>query len=186
MDNTTQTAPILIELDHDTRATQLDRAAVWFNNVLLTQASYRKLIGDTVEKIEEPHIKQYLAEIAMRAETHEEVIRGELFSAIDREPSDVRTALGTVAGKVREALGDMIAITGGAKGPWQDLHQVYLSNYNSMGAIAVAEQLGLALGIPQVAHITFQLIADKSTDQLLLQECVLEMCSMSILYHERF
>ncbi|RDV14943.1 hypothetical protein DXT99_11685 [Pontibacter diazotrophicus] len=186
MDNTTQMQPILIELDNETRSKQLDRAATWFNNVLLTQASYRKLVQDTVEKIDEPHIKQYLAEIAMRAETHEEVIRGELFSAIDRTPSDIRTALGTMAGKAREALGDMIALTGGARGPWQDLHQVYLSNYNSMGAIAVAEQLGLALGIPQVAHIAFQLVADKSTDQLLLQECVLEMCSMSILYHERF
>lgn len=186
MYNTTQTMPILIELDNETRSKQLDRAAIWFNNVLLTQASYRKLVSDTVEKIDEPHIKQYLAEIAMRAETHEEIIRGKLFSAIDREPTDVRSLLGTMAGKAREALGDMIALTGGARGPWQDLHQLYLSNYNCLGAIAVTEQLGLALGIPQVAHITFHMIADKSTDQLLLQECVLEMCSMSILYHERF
>lgn len=184
MDNTNM-LPILIELDEETRNQQLDRASAWFNNVLLTQASYRQLIQDTVEKIEEPHIKQYLAEIAERAEAHEEKIR-ELFAAIDREPSEIRSVLGTIAGKARQALGDFIAVAGGAKGPWQDLHQVYLSNYNSMGAIAVAEQLGLALGIPQIAEITFQMILDKSTDQLLLQECVLEMCSMSILYKEGF
>jgi len=118
-----------------------------------------------------------------RAKRHEEKLP-ELFSAIDREPSDVRKLLGQVAGKARQALGNFIGMAGGAVGPWQDMHQVYLSNYNSMSALAVAEQLGLALGIPRVVEITFGMIAEKSTDQLLLQECVLEMSSMAILYKE--
>lgn len=183
MDNALQ--PILIELDAATRSKQLDRAQTWFQNVQLTQASFRQLLEDTVEKIEEPHIRQYLADMAKRAKRHEEKLP-ELFSAIDREPSDVRKLLGQVAGKARQALGDFIGMAGGAVGPWQDMHQVYLSNYNSMSALAVAEQLGLALGIPRVVEITFGMVAEKSTDQLLLQECVLEMSSMAILYKESF
>ncbi|WP_347156658.1 hypothetical protein [Pontibacter chitinilyticus] len=177
--------PVLIELDETTRNKQLDRAQAWFQNVLLTQASYRQLLEDTVEKVEEPHIREYLAELAVQARKHEEKIT-ELFSAIDREPSDVRKLLGQVMGKARQALGDFIAVAGGAVGPWQDLQQLYLSNYNSMGAMAVAEQLGLALGIPRIVEIAFGIVAEKSTDQLLLKECVLEMGSMSILYKESF
>lgn len=185
MDNATQAQTNLIELDQETRSKQLDRAKAWFDNVLLTQASYRKLLEDTVEKIEEPHIRQYLSEMAGQEKEHEEKAR-ELFSLIGREPSDVRQLLGEVMGKARQALGDFIAVAGGAKCPWQDLHQLYLSNYNSMGAFAVAEQLGLALGIPRIVDITFAVVAEKSTSQLLLQEFVLEMCSMAILYKEDF
>jgi len=160
MDNTKPT--ILIELDPETRSKHLTRAKDWFDNVLLTQASCRQLVEDTVEKIEEPHIKQYLAEMAEQEKNHEAKAR-ELFRIIGREPSDIRQLLGTVTGKARQALDDFIAVAGGAKGPWQDLHQVYLSNFNSMSAFAVAEQLGLALGIPAIVDITFPVIAEKST-----------------------
>ncbi len=51
-----------------------------------------------------------------------------------------------------------------------------------MSAFAVAEQLGLALSIPEILDVTFPVIKQKSTDQLLLQKCALEMCSISILY----
>ena len=185
MENTTPTTPVLIELDADIWNKQLDRAKAWFDTVLLTQASYRQLLEDTVGKIEEPHMKQYLAEMAERAKTHEERML-ELYAAIDRKPSEIRKTVGEFMGKGRRALGDFIALTSGAKAPWQDLHQVYLSNYNSMGAFAVAEQLGLALGIPGVVEVAFSITTDKSTDQLLLQECVLEMSSKSILYREWF
>lgn len=185
MDNAAQSQITLIELDQETRNLQLDRAKAWFDNVLLTQASFRKLLHDTVEKIEEPHIKQYLTQMYEQEERHEERAR-ELFSLIDREPSDIRQLLGDIMGKARQSLGDFIALTGGVRGPWQDLHQLYISNHNSMGAFAVAEQLGLALGIPRVAEIAFGVVAEKSTSQLLIQECVLEMCSKSILYHESF
>ncbi len=185
MDANTSTSPVLIELDAVTWNEQLDRAKAWFDNVLLTQSSYRQLLEDTVEKIDEPHMKQYLAEMADRAKRHEERVL-ELYAAIDRQPSEIRKTIGEFMGKARQALGDFIALTGGAKAPWQDLHQVYLSNYNSMGAFAVAEQLGLALGIPGIVEVAFSITADKSTDQLLLQECVLEMSSKSILYKEWF
>ena len=94
--------------------------------------------------------------------------------------------LGELAGKSRELWADLIGLAGGTKEPWHSLQQLYISNLNSMSAFAVAEQLGLALGIPEIADITFPVVAQKSTDHLLLQEIALEMCSMSILYQNSF
>jgi hypothetical protein len=54
-------------------------------------------------------------------------------------------------------MAGIIALAGGAKSPWQDVQQLYISNLNSMSAFAVAEQLGLALGIPEILDITFLL-----------------------------
>jgi hypothetical protein len=184
MTNTNE-APVFIELDKECREEHFDRTEAWFKNVQLTQASFRQLLEDTIEKIEEPHIKDYLTTMLGQAGEHEEKAEA-LFAIIGRKPSTVRVKLGELAGKAREVLADMIALTGGAKGPWQDVHQLYILNLNSMSAFAVAEQLGLALGIPEIVDITFPVIAQKSTDHLLLQEIALEMCSMSILYKKGF
>ena len=183
--NNTNTQPIFIELDPGCREELFDKAEAWFKNVQLTQASFRQLLEDTVEKIEEPHIKDYLSTMLSHAMEHEQKAEA-LFEAIGRKPSMIRVKLGDLAGKGRELLSDMIALAGGAKGPWQDVHQLYISNLNSMSAFAVAEQLGLALGIPEIVDITFPVISQKSTDHLLLQEIALEMCSMSILYKKGF
>src|SRR5437763_2561903 len=185
MDNTSQTGPFLIELDDKTRQEHYDRAAAWFKNVQLTQAAFRQLLEDTVVKIEEPHIKDYLSTMLEYAKEHEAQAEA-LFEVIGRKPSSARVLLGELTGKSRELWADIIALGGGAKGPWQDVQQLYISNRNSMSAFAVAEQLGLALGIPEILDITFPVIKQKSTDQLLLQECALEMCSISILYKKPF
>ena len=185
MNPQTQMQPILLEIDDKSWQKQLDHVESWLDNVMLTQSSYRQLLEDTVGKIEEPHIKKYLSDILERAKKHEEKVE-ELYKVINRNPSRVRKLLGEFAGKTRQVLGDFIALAGGAKGPWQDVHQLYLSNYNSMGTFAVAEQLGLALGIHEIVDIAFPVIAEKSTDQLLLQEYVLEMASLSILYKQEF
>lgn len=177
--------PLLLELGEDARKEHFDKAAAWFRNVQLTQASFRQLLEDTVEKIEEPHIKDYLHTMLEHARKHEEQAEA-LFTVIGREPSSVRKMMGEMMGKGRQALADVIALGGGAKGPWQDLQQLYLSNANSISAFAVAEQLGLALGLPDILDITFEVVSQKSTDQLLLQECALEMCSKSILYDQSF
>jgi len=179
------TQPVRIELDKACREEQFDRAEAWFKNVQLTQASFRQLLEDTVEKIEEPHIKDYLHTMLEQARAHETQAEA-LFAEIGCTPSAVRATLGEFLGKGRELWADIIAFSGSAKGPWQDLQQLYIANLNSMSAFAVAEQLGLALGIPAIVEITFGVIAQKSTDHLLLQECALEMCSKSILYHESF
>ena len=181
-----QTNPTyLLELDKECRQEHYERAAAWFKNVQLTQSSFRQLLDDTVEKIEEPHIRDYLQTMLEHAREHEEKAEA-LFAIIGQKPSSIRTTVGELMGKGRQALADVIAFGGGAKGPWQDLQQLYISNYNSMSAFAVAEQLGLALGIPKILDLTFSVIAQKSTDALLLQECALEMCSKSILYKQPF
>lgn len=177
--------PFLIELDDETRQEQYDRAAAWFKNVQLTQASFRQLLEDTVSEIEEPHIKDYLSTMLQYAKEHETKAEA-LFEVIGHKPSSARVLLGELTGKSRELWADIIALGGGAKGPWRYLQQLYISNLNSMSAFAVAEQLGLALGIPEILDITFPVIKQKSTDQLLLQECALEMCSISILYKKPF
>lgn len=183
--NNSNTQPVFIELDETCRQEQFDRTEAWFKNVQVTQASFRQLLEDTVGKIEEPHIKDYLSTMLEHAKQHE--LQAEnLFNIIGRKPSNIRVKLGELAGKGRELLADIIAVTGGTKGPWQDVHQLYLSNLNSMSAFAVAEQLGLALGIPAVVDITYPIVSQKSTDHLLLQEIALEMCSMSILYQKSF
>jgi len=179
------TTTILIELDADYRASQYDRATAWFKNVQLVQADFRQLLEDTAEKIAEPHIKAYLLTMLDRAREHEHEAE-KLFSVLDREASPIRALLGDVVGKGRELWADIIALGGSAKGPWQDLQQLYISNLNSMSAFAVAEMLGLALGFPAILDITAAVVAQKSTDHLLLQECALEMCSISILYQGRF
>jgi ferritin-like metal-binding protein YciE len=183
--NSLDMQPVFIELDEACRKEQFDRAEAWLKNVQLTQASFRQLLEDTVEKIEEPHIKDYLSTMLQHAKEHEQQAEN-LFAVIGRKPSTIRVKLGELAGKGRELLADMIALSGGAKGPWQDVHQLYISNLNSMSAFAVAEQLGLALGIPAIVDITYPVISQKSTDHLLLQEVALEMCSMSILYRQGF
>src|SRR4051812_36480630 len=184
MDNS-NTQPVFIELDEACRQEHFDRTEAWLKNVQLTQASFRQLLEDTVGKIEEPHIKDYLTTMLDHAKEHEQQAE-KLFAVIGREPSTLRVKLGELAGKGRELLADMIALTGGAKAPWQDVHQLYISNLNSMSAFAVAEQLGLALGIPAIVDITYPVVSQKSTDQMLLQEIALEMCSMSILYKKGF
>ena len=185
MENKQAKQPILIELGKDTREEHYERAAAWFKNVQLTQASFRQLLEDTVEKVEEPHIKDYLRTMLEHAREHEDGAEA-LFAVIGRKPSSMRKMAGNLLGKSREVWADAIALAGGAKGPWQDLQQLYISNLNSMSAFAVAEQLGLALGIPEILDITYPIVSQKSTDHLLLQECALEMCSKSILYQEPF
>jgi hypothetical protein len=179
------TLPVLIELDEKSWDDFLDNAARWFDNLLLVQSSYRKLLEDTIDKITEFHIKAYLTDILERARKHEEKIEN-LYKIINRDSSTIRKTLGTIIGKADQVLADLMAFTGGLKGPWQDLHQLYLSNTNVMGAFAIAEQIGLALGIPEIIDISLPIVMEKAADQLLLQEFVLEMAGISILYNQAF
>ena len=179
------TNAILIELDDKSWDAFLDSAAKWFDNLLLVQSSYRKLLEDTADKVTELHIKAYLGEMHEREKQHEEKIE-ELYKIINRDSSVIRKTLGTVLGKAREVLGDVMAFTGGVAGPWQDLQQLYLSNTNTMGAFAVAEQIGLSMGVPEIADIAIPIEMELATDHLLLQELVLEMAGVAIMYNQSF
>ncbi|MFB6367278.1 hypothetical protein ACFCP7_25170 [Paenibacillus elgii] len=56
----------------------------------------------------------------------------------------------------------------GATGSWKHIHQLLLINLNALGAFAIAEQLGLALGLKKIIDITFQIILEKQASQLVL------------------
>ncbi|MEH7095465.1 hypothetical protein V7077_11905 [Neobacillus vireti] len=57
-------------------------------------------------------------------------------------------------------------------------------NQQAMGAFAVAEQLGLSLGIKEIVALAFPVVHEKTMHQLLLQEYMLEMAPISILYKQ--
>jgi hypothetical protein len=181
MNSSNSSTSILLELDEQTWKDSLDRVETWLGNVLMIQTNFRQLIEDTVDKVHEPHIRAYLADILEQAKQHEQQAE-ELSRVIGRDPSKARKLSGTVMSKVNQVVADIQGVAGGARGGWQDLRQLLLANLDSMGAFAIAEQLGLALGLPQIVDITFPIVQEKSRHQLLLQEYMLEMAPVSILY----
>ena len=84
--------------------------------------------------------------------------------------------------KAEEAMSSLQQLCGGATGSWRHIHQLLLINLNALGAFAIAEQLGLALGLKEIIDITFQITLEKQASQLVLQEYMLETAPISILY----
>src|SRR3954453_21012361 len=99
----TDAGSILLELDQSTWDRQIDRAAAWLGNVLMTQEKFRKFAEDTAAKIREPHIKKYLEDVVQHARAHEEQARG-LIRTIGRETSTGRSLAGTVLAKGAELV----------------------------------------------------------------------------------
>lgn len=176
---------LLLELDEQSWEKFCDNAKKWLDNTLMAQSAFRQMAEDTKNKITEPHLRKYISDIHERAVKHEEQIE-ELYKFVDRDSSNVRSILGTILGKSQKAFAQVLAIGGGATGPWQHLHELFLSNLNSIGAFGVVEQIGLALAIPEMADLAFNIVAEKNTDQLMLQEIVLEMSVPAILYNTSF
>jgi hypothetical protein len=175
--------PILVEMEPAYWQVQLDRGEQWFGNLLTAQIAFRQHAEDTVGKIREPHIKEAVAQVAESAREHERQI-DELYRVIGRDPSAMRRTAGELMARVGEAVGSLQGALGGAVGAWRDIHRLTLANLNALGAFAVAEQLGFALGYPAIPEITFPIIHMKQTQQLLLQEYMLEMASVEILYQQ--
>ena len=122
-----------------------------------------------------------LSALVETAKEHERKV-DDLYAVIGREPSSVRRVGAALMSKGSEVVADVEGFMGGATGAWKDIRVLLIANLDSMGAFAVAEQLGLALGIPNIVDITFPIVHEKSTQHLLLQEYMLEMVSVSILY----
>lgn len=180
---TTTAGPILLDLDAATWKAQLDRASAWLGDTLMTQEKFRKFAEDTIARLEEPHIRKYLEEVVERAKDHEERIRG-LTRAIGREPSAGRSLAGAALAKGGELVADVVGLAGGARGNWKDLRQLLIEGQDALGAVAIVEQLGYALGLPELAEPAFRVVAEKTKDQLLIQEYMLEMGPVAILLHE--
>lgn len=175
-------APILVELGDRTWEEWLDRAESWFGNVLMSQRAFSDQLEDVIGKIREPHIKRYLEEMLDKERNHERRAE-ELFRVIGRKPASARRIGATLVSKARGVLADVQGIMGGAaNGGWRELRELLVASMDAKGAFAIAEQIGLALGLPSIVDITFEVANEKTVHQLLLQEYVLEMAPMSILY----
>src|SRR4051812_8491530 len=83
---------ILLEVGADDWEDQLDKVERWLGNVVLAQTTFRELVEAAVPKVREPHVRDYLNDVASRARDHEQKA-AELFRAIGRNP-DARNVSG--------------------------------------------------------------------------------------------
>ncbi|WP_462411484.1 hypothetical protein [Neobacillus sp. Marseille-QA0830] len=175
---------ILIEVDEQYLLKQYVEVEKWFNHTLTIQYALEGKLQKTVPDILEPHIREAMKKIVEANQHHTKVV-GELFDIIQREPSvTLDCVLGSVVGKLEAGLVSFQDVMGGAVGSWKNIHQLLLINQQAMGAFAVCEQLGLSLGIKEIFGISFSITHEKTMHQLLLQEYMLEMAPISILYKE--
>lgn len=180
--NEAQTPQILlVEVESQTWKSFLDSAERWLGNVLLAQAGFRQLAEDTVDKIADPRVREQIIHVRDVARQHEQEI-DDLYHILGRDPAKARSLIGTTMGKMREGLAAVLGTLGGVHGGWSDLHQLLLANLNAIGAFGAVEQLGLALGLQELVMRSFEIVRVKTTHQLLLQEYLLELAPIAILY----
>ncbi|SEG94334.1 hypothetical protein SAMN04489712_14618 [Thermomonospora echinospora] len=174
--------PVLVELDEELWSDWRDRIAAWLGNVTMTQSTFRRMAGDTAEKISEPHIKRYLTEIAEEAGRHEQKI-DDLYRIIGRQASGGRRLGAAAMSRVQQVMGQLVGKAGGApRAEWNLLRQLLPVNLDSIGAFSTAQQLGLALGLHEFAESIFPIVRRKEEHQLLIMEFMLEMGPQAILY----
>lgn len=175
--------PILVELGDERWEAFIDSIASWLRNVQLAQGSFCHLAEDTAARIDDPRVREAIQRIADFAKNHERQV-DELYRLIGREPSRTTDVLGEITARGRQALGTVLGMTGHAPGVWHDLRQMLLSNLNAIGAFGTVEQLALTVGLPDLAELAFSIVRDKSTDQLVIEEFMLELAPQAILYEQ--
>lgn len=179
--------PLLVDLDPGTWQQTLDRVEPWLATTAALQATFRRLTDDVAGRVDEPHIRSYLEDVAAAARRHEAVV-GELYEAFGCSPhpaarGPVPAAVGAALGAGRMLAAQVVGRVAGAHGgAWRGMRELMRSNLDAVSGFAVTEQLGLALGIPRVVDLVFPVLHEKQAHQLLLQEYLLEMASSSILY----
>ncbi len=175
---------ILLELDEDYLAKQFNEVEKWFEHVWAIQTALETSISKAIPEIKEPHIREAMEKM-LESNKHHSKSLDELFKAIQRNPNKGSDKLmGSVMVSLQKNLVHLQDVIGGGGGSWVHLHVLLLVNQQAMGAFAVAEQLGLALGMKEIVSIAFPIVHEKTMHQLLLQEYMLEMAPISILYKE--
>ncbi|MEH7073844.1 hypothetical protein [Neobacillus drentensis] len=175
---------ILIELDKQTRSNHLNQMEKWFEHVLTIQMSLENSLQRAIPIISEPHMKEAIQKTQAAVRAHSSAAE-DLFKAIHRSADAAKDrALANINTAVQTGLFSFEDLMGGAVGSWKEIHLLLLMNQQAMGAFAVAEQLGLAIGMKEVVNIAFPVVHEKTMHQLLLQEYMLEMAPVSILYQE--
>jgi hypothetical protein len=177
----TRRTAILLELDAANWETFIDRAEKWFLNVQTIQTSFRKLVEDTLPKVNDTSVHLYLKtlhESAMRHETQ----ASDLFRMIGRDPSSTRNLAGIGLAKLRELWAGVMGFSGGAIAAWTDLQQILHASLDGIAAFGVANDIGLALGLSNLTELTLQISNEKFVQHYRLQELVLELATISVLY----
>ena len=98
-------------------------------------ASGRKLVEDTLPKINDSNVHQYLETLHDIARRHESHVP-DLLRMIGREPSTVRKVAGTALAKTRELWAGVIGFSGGAVSGWTDLELGHDGPTARLGSVA--------------------------------------------------
>jgi hypothetical protein len=172
---------VLFELDNGSWETLIDRAGKWFLNVQMIQTGLRKLVEDTLPKVNDSNVRVYLQTLLEIARRHESQA-ADLLRMIGREPSTTRTVAGTGLAKTRELWAGVIGLSGGAVAAWTDLQKILHASLDGIAAFGVANDIGLALGLSDITELTLQITNEKFVQHYRLQELVLELATISVLY----
>ena len=175
----------LIDVDTGTWADLTARVPPWLATTLLLQRTFRHQVAAVARSVEEPHIRRYLTDVAGQARRHERDV-DRLYDAFGlprrhRRATDVVAPL-LLAGGRQASAQVMGRVAGAHGGAWRGMRELLRSNLDALSGFAVAEQLGLALGAPAVVDIALPVQQAKKTDQLLLQEYLLEMAPQAVLH----
>ncbi len=121
--------PIFIEIDEKSWEGHLDNIEAWLGEVLTTQATFRQLLEDVGPKLQEPHFRKFVAEVAETARHHER--RAEYFyKMIGRDPSAARKLAGPALARARKLGVEAQDSAGGAEGSWRGLHALLPAGLN--------------------------------------------------------
>jgi hypothetical protein len=172
----------LIELDDAYLADQLDKVENWLEHTATAQFILMEKLRKAIPKIEEPHIREAMEKIADANKHHAHGVE-QLFSFIDRKPNKkTDSVVAAATEKLEVGIFSFQDLFGRAVGSWQGLHHLLLLNQQAMGAFAVVEQLGYSLGMKEVVDVGFSVTHEKQMHHIVLQEYMLEMAPISILY----
>jgi hypothetical protein len=75
-----------------------------------------------------------------------------------------------------------LGFSGGAVAGWTDLQQILHASLDGIAAFGVANDIGLALGLSDVTELTLHIMNEKFVQHYRLQELVLELATISVLY----
>lgn len=165
----------------------IDEVRRWLAVTQVLQARYRRTLEHTLPHIGDPLVEDWGEGLVVSAREHEKTLPA-LRRAFGIDPEPLAPALPvTAAGIVHASATQLAAQLQGrlASGPgsraWRGMRSVLLCNLDAMSAFAVVQQLGLALGRPEVVDIAFPVVTRKSEQQLLLQELYLEYAAGAVL-----
>lgn len=173
--------PIVIEIDQASWSAHLDRVETWLGTTLSNQTTFRQLLEKVAPTLKEPHFRQFVTELAETARRHEAEAE-RFFKIIGRKPGSLAKSSAAVLAPVKATGAQVMASLGGAEGSWVGLQALLPAALDAQSGFAVTEQLGLALGIRELAEAAYDVENEQAGGFLVLKELMLESAAISILY----